>query len=311
MRLYLAAIYANSLHRKGRIYQMYWNDRERAALDGVQHILESYHYIKSPTKVRHIRDDQRRIFLDSGAFSAFTLGKTIDIRSYARFIRDHLDIIEHFEDATGIHLLASVLDAIGSADNTWRNQTTLEQMGITPLPCYHYGEPEEVLQYYIEKYDYITIGGMVPITTSQLIYWLDRIWMKYLSNTDGTAKRKVHGFGLTSVRLMHRYPWYSVDSSSWVQTAANGGIVLPGMATAIIVSNDSAYAKKEGQHFNTLTKPLQDALRWEVERRGFDMQRIQTNTYTRRAFNCLIFTEMKDDRRVVTDTFDRVQPTIF
>ena len=126
------------------------------------------------------------MFLDSGAFSAFTLGKVIDLPAYVDYCKRNADIIE----------FASVLDGIGDPLLTFKNQKAMEKLGVTPLPCFHYGEDERYLEYYIKNYDYITIGGMVPIATPQLFHWLDRIWAKYLVDGARRAKIKVHGFGL-------------------------------------------------------------------------------------------------------------------
>src|SRR5690606_10362350 len=125
---------------------------------------------------------------------------------YCKYVLKNNDIFE----------VVSVLDAIGDPDKTYHNLKYMEQHSIPALPCFHYGEDEAVIEFYANEYDYITLGGMVPISPQQLKIWLDRIWGRYLTNEDGTPKVRVHGFGMTSVPLMARYPWYSVDSSSWV-----------------------------------------------------------------------------------------------
>jgi hypothetical protein len=66
----------------------------------------------------------------------------------------------------------------------------------------------------------------VPETPPHLRKWLDHVWDKYLTNPDGTPRVKVHGFGLTTLDLMYRYPWYSVDSTSWVKIGMFGAIYL-------------------------------------------------------------------------------------
>ena len=38
---------------------------------------------------------------------------------------------------------------------------------------------------------------------------------------------KVHGFAMTSWSLMSRWPWWSVDSATWIKLAAYGWIILP------------------------------------------------------------------------------------
>ena len=36
---------------------------------------------------------------------------------------------------------------------------------------------------------------------------------------------RVHGFAMTSPNLMLKYPWWSVDSASWIKSAAYGNII--------------------------------------------------------------------------------------
>lgn len=210
--------------------------------------LESYHYIKKGKYVESIRRDQERVFLDSGAFSSFSLGVDVDIGEYAEFIKEHEDIIE----------MASVLDAIGDHEQTYRNQKELERRGCFVLPCYHYGEPFELGRFYAENYPYMTVGGMVPIPNQKLEPWLDEVWEKALTDSDGLPLTKVHGFGLTSRPLMEKYPWYSVDSSSWVQAASNGNIVLPEVRKIIPISDRSPAKKKFGQHYISMPPMMQE-----------------------------------------------------
>ena len=53
---------------------------------------------------------------------------------------------------------------------------------------------------------YIGLGGMVRQPTKLLRTWLDRMFADYLTNPDHTPKVKVHGFGLTNLDLLFRYP---------------------------------------------------------------------------------------------------------
>ena len=156
-------------------------------------------------------------FLDSGAFSAYTKGVEIDIKEYCNFIKEHQDIIMHY----------AVLDVIGSAEETLKNQKIMEAEGLSPVPCFHYGEDYSYLTYYVDNYDYIALGGMVPVHTNDLIPWLDTVFGDYICTDKGYPKTKVHGFGLTTVSLMIRYPWHSVDSTSWKLSAGFGSIFIP------------------------------------------------------------------------------------
>lgn len=308
MKIYLAAMLYNDF-REGSTTYYRLDDREKQAVDEAKHILDSYHYIHKQKMVDRIRSTGRRIFLDSGAFSAFTQGVTINLQEYCRYILKNRDIFE----------VASVLDAIGNPDNpqslreaadkTYYNLTMMERFGVEALPCFHYGEPEHVLEYYASNYEYITLGGMVPISSPQLKIWLDRIWGKYLTNPDGTPKLKVHGFGLTSVPLMARYPWYSVDSSSWVQLGGMGNIFLPQFGT-IAVSEHAPQLKQAEKHIDNLPKEHQDVVVGFIEDLGFDMERLRKSHLSRKTFNIVTYgsqmaAQLEDKR------FIQSQPVLF
>jgi hypothetical protein len=280
MRLYLAAVYTNGISLHGNVFRR-MDDAEKAARLRVQCILDSYHYIHKQRDVDAIRRDGAKVFLDSGAFSAFTQGVEIDLEGYCDYCRRNADIIE----------FPSVLDGIGDPLKTWQNQTRMEALGVRPLPCFHYGEDERYLEHYLANYDFITLGGMVPINKEQLRFWLDRIWDKYLTDKDGLPRIKVHGFGLTRVDLMERYPWYSVDSSSWVQSAGNGAIMIPELGV-VFVSLDSPQRKEAGRHFETLTPLEKQVFREAIQRRGFDLERLKTTYLARWAFNLGTYQEL-------------------
>ena len=305
MKLYLAAVYTSNYGKKSQLYLRH-TDVERGHRDNVRHILESYHYVGRQKYVDDMRKDDCKVFLDSGAYSAFTKGEEIDLVEYCDYIKRNIDIIECVD---GTHLY-SVLDGIGDPIKTGKNQQAMEEQGLRPLPCFHFGEPEEYLEWYVAHYDYITLGGMVPIETKQLYLWLDRIWDRYLVDGAGRPKLKVHGFGLTTIGIMERYPWYSVDSSSWVLIAANGGLWLPDYGN-IMVSKNSPSAKEDYRHIDTFHKPQRDAIVKFITDMGFDMERIQNDYLARWAFNCWSFTELNNRTNRKNKVFKPEQPLLF
>lgn len=281
MRLYLAAIYHN-MEIGGNFFQRL-TPYEKSVVESIPNILESYHYIDKQAKVNAIRRNGHKVFLDSGAFSAFTLGVSVDLPRYCRYIQDNADIIEH----------ASVLDGIGDPQKTYENQCLMEKLGTRPLPCFHYGEDERYLEHYLARYEYITLGGMVPISTQQLYHWLDRLWERYLVDGAGNPRVKVHGFGLTSIPLMLRYPWYSVDSSSWVQVSSFGNILTTEFGV-LPVSHESPQRHCEGRHYTTLSPLDQQRVRDVVTSHGFDFDRVCSEYLTRRCYNILAYRELEE-----------------
>lgn len=305
MKLYLAGLYTSNFSKQSQQF-LRCDEAEQQARLNVRYYLESYHYIHKQSFVDKIRDDGVRVFLDSGAFSAFTKGIEVDLDAYCRYIHENMDIIEVIDGA----LCASVLDGIGDPYKTYVNQKAMEERGVKPLPCFHYGEPEEYLEYYVANYSYITLGGMVPISTPQLRYWLDRIWEKYLTDENGRPKIKVHGFGLTVIELMTRYPWYSVDSSSWVQIAANGNIIIPGHG--ILATSDSSPNRHVlNQHYDTMPEAQREAIRELLKSQGFDIERMRTNYTSRWVYNCWAFTAINKSLEDKETVFTRAQPELF
>lgn len=303
MNLFIAGMFTASFQQGGLAWSKL-DEREKQGHAAVQHFLESYHYIGKGRYAERIRENGTKVFLDSGAFSAFSLGVEVDLPAYCRWIQQNLDLIR-VEDGD---LMASVLDGIGDPLKTYQNQWAMEQLGVRPLPCFHYGEDERYLEHYLANYSYITIGGMVPISTPQLFHWLDRIWNKYLIDGSGRARIKVHGFGLTSVPLMTEYPWYSVDSSSWVQIGAHGNIMLDGKTMAF--SSQSPSRKTVNQHIDSMPEVMRSAVEVRIAEMGYNPQRLRDIQYSRWAFNAEQFSNMG---RALSHgrTFDNQQPELF
>ena len=289
MRLYVAGPYAANFGLSGNLFSRL-TDNEKWQRRQAKYILESYHYVYRQSFVEKMRRDNAQIFLDSGAFSAFTMGVDIDIKAYCRYIQENIDVIENIDGA----IVASVLDGIGDPQKTLDNQNEMERLGVRPLPCFHYGEDEKYLDYYVANYSYITLGGMVPISTPQLYHWLDRIWERHLTDGSGRPKCRVHGFGLTTMPLVERYPWFSVDSSSWVQIARTGGMVTYPDARVISVSGQSPQRKVAGQHIDSMPEIQRKEIERRFEERGVDVQRMRDIYLSRWAYNIWTFSQLGD-----------------
>ncbi len=208
------------------------------------------------------------LFLDSGAYSALTQGVEIDLDRYILFIKEYEDVIDVY----------SVLDDISDPEITLKNQLYMERAGLKPVPCYHFGEDIKYLKHYGEKYDYISLGGLVGGTSKQLQSWLDVCW-QHLVDKKGMPICKVHAFGMTSVKLMNRYPWYSVDSTAWIITSRMGNVYVPRKvngewdytvdAWKITFSNKSPTMKQDGKHFDSYPPIAKQEIIEYLDHRGY------------------------------------------
>lgn len=209
-------------------------------------------------------------FLDSGAYSAMMQKTEVEIDDYIDFIIRHKSRITVYAN----------LDVIGSAEGTLANQLYMEEAGLDPMPVFHGGEDLKWLKYYIDRYDYLAIGGAAGrLTGSSLIRYLDKVWGEMLTNDIGEPVVKVHGFGITSIVMLLRYPWYSVDSTSWLKAAAFGNIMVPRVIDGefnyqkkplvVTVSNKSKARFQEGRHLKSFPNTARIKIREYFEQEGF------------------------------------------
>ena len=217
------------------------------------------------------------LFLDSGAFSAWTQGIEVDIQEYIKFIKEHEDILEVYANLDVIGLGGKLPNKL-TAEMTLKNQKIMEEAGLNPLPCFHFGEPFEYLKYYVDNYDYMAFG-VAGVKGSSLVPWLDTCFSDYVCDEKGYPKIKVHGFAVTSLPLMWRYPWYSVDSTSWVMTSRTGAIYVPRYKDGewiydenswkIAVSNRNPKAKRGGAHISTLPPKKKQIVLEYIHAKGY------------------------------------------
>jgi hypothetical protein len=250
---------------KQRLLSFYEISGKLFSADKTFNLYKQYNMAETNTK-------KVELFLDSGAFSAWSQGKEIDIQDYIAFIKEHKDVITTYAN----------LDVIGDPAATWKNQMIMEDAGLLPLPVFHYGEDIKWLQRILKRnYEYISLGGMVPISTGDLIHWLDDLFTHYLCDSDGMPIVKVHGFGLTSLRLMLRYNWWSVDSTSWVLTGRMGSIYIPKFRNGkwlydedswkVSVSNKSPNDKEKGKHIQTMSPMEKKILLEYISSKGYKL----------------------------------------
>lgn len=183
--------------------------------ENVKRILVSYY---SLTK-KHIPEYANfETFLDSGAFSALSQNDPVDIDQYIQFLKDHKDNFKVYAN----------LDEIGSAEGTLKNQLYMEEHGLQPLPCFHYGEDFKFLIDYAEKYDYFAIGGLVPYAKDfpKITEFLDKVFHTLEPYFKRAKPLKLHGFGMGGPRVLTRYPFYSADSTSWLSGGTFGTMVI-------------------------------------------------------------------------------------
>lgn len=195
--------------------------RSLAVKAGYKNILMSYFSFYPQNVIPdELEEDIKKftIFLDSGGYTARVKGTNIDINSYVEFAEKYGD---------RFHCIANldVLDFNASMINQKKLESTSYKHKVVPV--YHYSEYADKnlrgrLEDFCKEYPYVALGGVAGTNTHQKYIkgYLDycfKIGMKY--------KTKFHGFGMTSPFVLNRYPFYSVDSTSWMVGAKYGRVV--------------------------------------------------------------------------------------
>lgn len=229
------------------------------------------------------------LFLDSGAFTGFTKKKEIPVEEYGAYLNKYGHLFT---------TRSNLDDTSKNEKKSYNNQKALESMGCVVQPVFHAREDVAWLVKYLDEgYDYIFIGGMVPESTQWLTGWLDWLWEKYLSNPDGTPRVKTHGFGLTDQKLMFRYPWHSVDSTSWLMTGIFGAAMFR-VGTdirKIVFSDESPEARKfQGWHYNRLPRESQRVVDTWLEPFSLTAAQLSSHYSFRDIVNAATFQQLED-----------------
>lgn len=176
------------------------------------------------------------LFLDSGAhglYSRFVIDQGhkhgYDFYSTKEFYL-YLDAYGAFCAAHPEITVYANVDAIFEPKISFEAQRYLEnKYSIRPMPVIHYGTPLKWLKKYLRRdHEYIALGGLgQEVHRNQYIEWADSAFSVICGGKEKTPQAKVHGFAVTSFALMRRYPWYSVDSTSWLLHAVRGTALVP------------------------------------------------------------------------------------
>ena len=185
-----------------------------------------------------------KLFIDSGAFTAFTKKKVVDVDDYIEFINsidDQVYIFAQVDKIPGEWGKERTPEQVAEAPKlSWENYLYMVNKVKSPeklLPIFHQGEDFSWLKNMLEyKYTegplagqyikYIGISCSKDITSTAWAPWFDMCFkMIHESNNPNV---KTHAFGMTSLKLLEQYPFTSADSTSWVRSAGFGNIVIGG-----------------------------------------------------------------------------------
>lgn len=208
-----------------------------------------------------------------GDFSYYDLRKGTPFRRYCDSYGSFMRVMK------GKGLIFANVDAISNPDLTWEIQRFFEEEhGVQPVPIVHYGTPMSYVDRYTEagRYKLLGVGGLGQgVSRNEYFSWADDFFTHLCPESNRRLPViRTHGFAMTSWELMYRYPWWSVDSATWVKLSAYGWLYIPRWSDekgwrydqpplSINFSWRSPRLEERQRHYQNVPKWAQEtALRW-------------------------------------------------
>lgn len=154
--------------------------------------------------------------LDSGAFTFLNSKK--GGADFDAYLKRYIEFINKWDVEYFFEL---DIDPIVGYDKVLEMRRTLEKgTGKRCIPVWHKSRGLDDFVKTTQKYSYIAIGGIVTkeIAKKQWPYMRKLIEIAHANNC------KVHGLGFTSTQELAKYPFDSVDSTTWINGGRFGNI---------------------------------------------------------------------------------------
>lgn len=160
------------------------------------------------------------LVIDSGAFSAWSLNKEVNLSEYIAFIKANEHHIEHTVNLDKI----APGDPETAAAEGMRNFFTMRDAGVKTVPVFHARENLKWLEQMADNTDYVGLSqtSLVSPLEGKLFYDL---CYQYLTDQRGNPLIKTHLFGDTSPYALLNYPAFSADSATWMIQAGRAARV--------------------------------------------------------------------------------------
>lgn len=271
------------------------DDMMNKMIDNGANILFSYSNSKKLfLKFKDKFTEKNKVFMDSGAFTLWTKGKKVNIDEYITFLnenRDKLTLFGQVDVIPGDIVHGATVEQVKqAAKETWENYLYMRERVINPeglMYTFHVGEPEEYLKQALEWRDkdgkaisYMALGGMVGKPKLIRESFLKKVYDVIASSSNSNVK--IHTFGMTNFELLNSFPITSADSSSYIMTAVNGGIMTEYGTITLSDRKDTLLT-----HYKNLPYEYRENLEKYVQDFGFTLEELTNSPYCRQFFNYL------------------------
>lgn len=191
--------------------------------------------------------------IDSGAYSAWSLGRNVDIKAYTEFLQQNSNEVSH---AVNLDVIIPK-DPEKAAAAGWENLCYMRDAGINAMPVFHARESLKWLDKMLDTTDYIGLSGTSLVSPLEARIFNELCW-HYCTDMKGRPIAKFHSFGDTSAATLLNEPFYSADSATWmIQAGMAARIKLQGKSyqfrstkvrDSSYIHSDDEGPKKESWH---------------------------------------------------------------
>ena len=173
-----------------------------------------------------------KLLIDNGAFTFHRHGGELDIDEYIKWINDNDEYIDYaiaLDHIPGTWGKPRTLEDFKEAsEKTWQNYLYMKERVKNYkklLPVFHMSENFEYLRKYLALPDleYICISGFKDLTNKQREEWYEKCF--YEISHSNHPDIKVHCLGSATMSNAIKFPFTSMDATSWIMTGANGSIL--------------------------------------------------------------------------------------
>lgn len=235
-----------------------------------------------------------KLFLDSGAFSAHTKGKTVNVDEYIARINEldeHLTLYAQLDTIPGEYKKPKTIQQLKEAPElSWQNYLYMKDKVASRdklLPIFHQGENfkhlKRMLEYRHEDGEPIKYIGISPandVVTQYKDKWFAQVFGIIKNSSNPNVK--THAFGMTSKLMLEKYPFTSADSTGWLVHARMGTLHFG--KNNIVVSDRKT---DDPNFYKNLGPEMIKAFEDKVEERGLDLNLMMTSCHYRSRWEAL------------------------
>jgi hypothetical protein len=250
----------------------------------------SFAYPKSLTQYCDLAKSmgvRSRVMMDSGAFSAWTQGRVVDLEKLSATFAALLDgygdrcefVLINLDVIPGRKGVDATPEQIADAVQRSRENFAIlkKRFAGLVLPVFHQDEPLTYFQALVNEAPYVCLSPRNDLAEKQRVKWAKDF-------SDRALNCRFHGLAATGFNMTRKVQWHSVDSAAWIRAASYGTIFWPSSKRLQKLAVTSR-SKKFDLHVEHLNPALKRKVIDVIKGRGYSLDTLQSDDTERYKWN--------------------------